>query len=629
MKINLIKKTDAGSTLAATILVIGLLAGFVALAIDYTSNIGRNAQRDRVFNDAVEIGDGAISEAFAAWRQICKTSSSPAPPTSAFSAIPTPSPGNFPMVSNFTITTGPDTTPSTYTVSNFKIQAVDPLITLSSVSPPVSALPTASAPPNCTGPGTGTFSYFYLGSADVTLPATKGTLTARVRRIFEKRYTSPWNWAMMYGGDLELHPAAALTLNGWVHSNGDMYVGNGSASATPSPTLTLTDRLTYQGNYTLGFESNDTAHAGQTYMASPTTPASLPPGHEQFYSLFGWDITQFNTTDSNPNNDGYQELISKPNNSYTDPFANQRLYNQAYTLADGNGNYGIVVNVDASNNITVGYAGTTYSSEPSGNGSAKKINYDAVIASVHPNYTFQDNREQATVRVVNFDISQFIAAGTKTWNGIIYINDTSATSSIHRAVRIVNGSKLPAGGLTVVSPNPVYVQGDFNTGSTSSSQPPSNSGDPTNPTVSGYNRLPASIMADAITLLSSAWNDANSGGNLNSRTASNTTVNAALVAGNVPTGTNGSTYSGGGENFVRFLEDWTSKTFTYYGSMICPFASLQGIGAWGSANVYLAPSEYWYFDSNLSIDSSGNPVTVPGYISTVAYLQQQRWYLQQ
>src|SRR5467141_1780912 len=100
MRTNLSKKTDAGCTLAVTVLAIGLLGGFVALAIDYTSNIGRNAQRDRVFNNAVEIGDGAISEAFAAWRQICKTASSPNPPTSSFSGIPSPSPGNYPSFPN-------------------------------------------------------------------------------------------------------------------------------------------------------------------------------------------------------------------------------------------------------------------------------------------------------------------------------------------------------------------------------------------------------------------------------------------------------------------------------------------------------------------------------------------------
>ena len=98
------------------------------------------------------------------------------------------------------------------------------------------------------------------------------------------------------------------------------------------------------------------------------------------------------------------------------------------------------------------------------------------------------------------------------------------------------------------------------------------------------------------------------------------------MAGNVPTG--GGYYSGGGENFVRLLENWSGKTFTYYGAMMNMYSSKQGTGNWGSGNVYQAPSLKWHFDKTLSVDASGNPVSVPGYVSTVAYLQQQRWYLQ-
>jgi len=598
-------QSEAGSTIAMAMLAVVLLGGFVAVAVDYTNNIARNAQRDRAFNNAVEVGDGAISQAFASWRQICKTAGVQAPTTSAFAGITAPSGSNFPSFPSATI-------------SNFLVKAVDP--TMGDIG-------ATTTPPNATGPGTGTFSYFYLASADVTLPAVNGSLKAQVRRVFEKRYTSPWNWAMMYNGNLELHPDSNLTLNGWVHSNADVYVGNGSTDplVSPSSTLTFNDRLSYQGNYTVGFDPSDGAHSSYTNVATPNYDATLPPGHEQFYSLFGWDATQFNTTDSNPNNDNYHELIEKPTSGYTDPFATQRMYAQAYSVADSSGNYGVVINVDASNNITVGYAGTTYSTQPNGNSAQAQI-YAAVTASVHPNYTIQDNREQASVRVVNFDVSQFAAAAKKNFNGIIYINDTSASSTNHRAVRILNGATLPTGGFSIVSPNPVYIQGDFNTGRTASSETPANTGDPTDPEAGTYTRKPASIVADAITLLSNSWNDANSTAGLASRVATNTTVNAALIGGNVPS--NGSTYSGGGENFVRFMEDWTGKTFTYYGSMICPFSSTQGIGNWGTGNVYAAPQQKWYFDDKLSVDSSGNAVSVPGYVSTVAYLQQQRWYLQ-
>ena len=607
MNLRIHSQSESGATIGLAMLAILLLGTFVAVAIDYTNNVARNAQRDRAFNNAVEIGDGAISQAFAQWRQICKTAGVQAPASSpSFTPLASPTPGNYPSFPNATIT-------------NYAVKAVDPM--MNDIAP-------SATPPYATGPGTGTFSYFYLASCDVTVPAVSGSLTAKVRRVFEKRYTSPWNWAMMYNGNLELHPDQNLTLNGWVHSNADVYVGNGTTDPLQFPTTTLnfTDRLSYQGNYTVGFDPSDGAHSGYVNVATPTYDATLPPGHEQFYSLFGWDPTQFNTSDSNPNNDNYHELIDKPTTGYTDPFATQRMYAQAYNVADSNGNYGIVVNVDASNNITVGYGGTTYSSQPSGNGNPQRAAWDAVMASVHPNYSIQDNREQGTVRVINFDVSQFNAQTKKNFNNIVYINDTSASSTAKRAVRIINGATLTSGGLTVVSPNPVYIQGDFNTGRTASSETPSNSGNYADPDVSGYTRKPASVVADAITLLSNNWNDANSTAGLGSRIASNTTVNAALVAGNVPS--NGTNYSGGGENFVRFLEDWTGKSFTYYGSMICPYSSTQGTGLWGSANVYAAPQQYWYFDTSLSVDSSGNPVSVPGYVSTVAYLQQQRWYLQ-
>ena len=649
MKTKQSGKTTAGSTIALAMLTIVVLGGFVALAIDYTNNIGRNAQRDRVFNNAVEIGDGCISEAFAAWRQLCKVDPSPNPPTSTFAAIPTPSPGNFPSFfpATATITASPVSSPiAPYTISNFRVQAVDPLITLSATSPaPVSQLPTGSPPPQATGPGTGTFSYFYLASADVTLPALTSTLTAKVRRVFEKRYTSPWNWAMMYNGNLELHPDSNVTLNGWVHTNADAYVGNGTAdpSTTPAPTLNFTDRMTYQGNYSVGFDPNDGGHAGQVNVATPTYDSSLPPGHEQYYSLFGWDTTKFNATDNNNDNDGYHELIEKPTTPWAsgtpaangDPFKDQRIYNQAYNDPNGDGKWGIVISVDATGKMSLGYEGSTYTGQPSGNGSPQLSAWNAAAAAIGANAStgvvttasIQDNREGATVRVVNFDVSVWKNQSLKDpFNGIVYINDTSASSSAHRAVRIVNGSKLPSAGLTIASPNPVYIQGDFNSGRTSTVEPPSNTGDPTHPDASGYTQVPASIIADAITLLSNNWTDANSGADLSSRIASPTTVNAALVAGNVPS--DGTHYSGGGENFVRFLEDWTGKSFTYYGSMICPYASTQGTGVWGNANVYGAPQQYWFFDSRLSVDSSGNPVSVPGYVSTVAYLQQQRWYLQ-
>jgi hypothetical protein len=106
-------------------------------------------------------------------------------------------------------------------------------------------------------------------------------------------------------------------------------------------------------------------------------------------------------------------------------------------------------------------------------------------------------------------------------------------------------------------------------------------------------------------------------------------MNSAIIAGNVPTNSTGNgDYSGGAENFVRFLEDWqgAGKTFTYYGSMIQFFRSAQATEPWGSnANVYSPPTLKWYFDKDLTTKSP--PSTVKSQMATVSYLQQQRWFV--
>ncbi|MFL6590591.1 MAG: hypothetical protein ACJ8M4_10515, partial [Chthoniobacterales bacterium] len=253
--------------------------------------------------------------------------------------------------------------------------------------------------------------------------------------------------------------------------------------------------------------------------------------------------------------------------------------------------------------------------------------------------------EAEYVRVVEVDIAGLISELNKLneWNGVIYVADTSAKvvdnsgtvtnpgtaaaptpsfggstvpDHFNRAIRFKNGATLPTGGMTIVSENPVYILGDFNTGGS----PPSNSGTYTDPDVSGYVRRNAAIVADAVTVLSGDWNDSNSNKSTPQRDAKNTTVNAAIVAGIVPT--TASAYSGGGENFVRLLEDWSGAHFTYYGSMVQLYKSQQARGVWitPGGTVYKSPTRHWFYEPNFSTSSP------PGNLQIAAYLQQQRWY---
>jgi hypothetical protein len=482
----------------------------------------------------------------------------------------------------------------------------------------------ASAPPAAYGPNYWQYSFYYLASVDVSIPAMTGTVTAKVRRVFEKKFDNPWTYAMYYVDDLELNPTTALSINGPVHTNANLYISTNNVTATST--------VGYSGQYMNGYSPNDTSsHSGS--ITAPNFAAGLPPVQETALLPFGWDLNLSNTN-SGTNNDSYHELIETPV-SGTDPLASIRMYNQA----------GIKVLVDSSNNVTYyNAAGSVISTASGGN---DKAIAQLLNAAVTKNIALWDAREGTYVRTVNIDVGQITTAvnnGTiKGFNGVLYVadtttNGTSITSKIggagntvpttERAVRLINGASLPSGnssnnnaaGLTVTSANPIYIQGNYNTGTGTI---PSNNGTYTDPDATGYTRKPAAVMGDAVNILSSAWSDTTSANALSTRVATNTTINAALVGGIVPSSSGN--YSGGAENFIRFLEDWTNKSFTYYGSMAELFQSKTGIGNWDGSgtSVYKAPStNKWYYDDT-TFSGAGSP---PGNLQIAAYLQQQRWY---
>jgi hypothetical protein len=625
--------SEEGSTLMVTIGVVATMLVLLGSAIEYTTHISRVSQRSRKTAIAMEIADGHLEVLYSNWRNIYRTtwttlsnnqggtdkaivgtnffyttkwSPAPAPtpvPNMAPAAIPPtielPDRTNFPSETN-------------YTVTQYRIQAVDPMITLDANE--VSTVSPAATPPSGDGPNSWQKSYFYLAAVDVTVPTTTGSVKAKVRRIFEKKFDNPWTYAMFYVDDLEFQPTTALSMDGPIHSNGSLYIGTSN--------FTTTNRLEFAGEYINGFAPLDPAHSGPT---APNLVSDMPPSQVSPYLPFGWNLNLDGTTN---NNKSYHELIERPappvgGVTPADPLSEIRLFNQA----------GYRILIDAANAITI----TAKNGSVPGSAETGEI-----TGAIKTNDAIQDAREGGFVRLATVDIVELIDKLSKlsSWNGIVYISDTSAktvdnagnitnagtavnvtvngntASTLKRGIRFKNGASLPLGGLTIVSENPIYIQGDFNTGG----NPPSNSGTYTSPTVSGYARRNAAIIGDAVTVLSGAWLDANSDKTTPQRDASNTTVNAAIVAGNVPT--TAIAYSGGGENFVRLLEDWTGNHFTYYGSMVELYKSQQGLGKWitPGGTVYKSPTRHWFYDTNFG---KGSP---PGNLQIAAYLQQQRWY---
>jgi hypothetical protein len=622
----------AGSAIVVAILLTFIVVVLIAIATNYTQQMGRVSKRTRAINTAMEIGDGCLEVLFSNWRNICRSEPLTFLPTNYFyttvyhpnsqpstapvpALIPTPPPSAFPSAPNY-----PDC------IMTYQIVATDPMLAPLADPYPTSGGNLSPAPAGY-GPGSNQYSYYYLASADVRVPALggDGTVTAKVRRVFEKKLNTPWTWSIFYNDVLELTPDSTLSLTGPIHTNNDLYTGSNNLTVTNTTVngTSILGTLGYVGSWAVGYAPGDTYHTGSP--TAPNYPSGQPPAQENNYLPFGWNLGQVTSiTDIYANNDGYREVVEVPA-AGDDPMATQRYYNQAY----------VRIIIDSTGNIKY-YDSTGYSCTSGAGTTTQKQIYNTFNGAVAKNDIFTDNREGSTVSVSTLDLNKVkndVNGGKlPNFNGVVYFSDQRANQTggtPKYGLRLKNGDSLPTTtsygvtpGLTVATDNPLYVQGDFNTGG----NPPSNNSsnpDPTQPTASGYTRQPAALIADGVTILSNHWSDSASTKPLTDggRAATNTTINAAIVAGDVPSGSSGGNYSGGAENLVRLLENWTGKSLTYYGSLVQIYHSRQAVGTWGKANVYNPPVRSFYYDANFQSTSP------PGNMVLATYLQQQRWYL--
>jgi hypothetical protein len=174
-----------------------------------------------------------------------------------------------------------------------------------------------------------------------------------------------------------------------------------------------------------------------------------------------------------------------------------------------------------------------------------------------------------------------------------------------RAVKLVNGGlgNLPVDGLTITSENPVYVQGHYNANG-------GGFGDP---------HASAAIIGDAVTLLSTAWNDWDSL-DLPHRPAP---AAPTYYRFGVATGTSlsypkpGATpiafgTDGGVQNLMRLLEDWSGDTLYYRGSLAPLWASRQARGSFKCCtNVFVPPTTLAFEHDTDFLDMSLVPPGTP------------------
>lgn len=400
----------------------------------------------------------------------------------------------------------------------------------------------------------------YRIEAVARMPDAVNDIGVGVQQIVQLATIPVFQFAIFYSMDMEINPGPDMRVTGRVH-------GNANINLQPGNTLTFASDVTAAGKI---------IHTKHTNDPSSRSLSANRIVYEAQHSSGANSLTLPIGTNNTPA--AVHAIIEMPpsGESPSSAMGKQRYYNKADMVV-----------VLSNSTITVSSGRADNFSSP--------VPYDDWNIFLRTNVSFYNKREGKTVNAVQLSV-----ANLKAWSATnaviraalgnrdvrsIYIADMrSQLASTQSGVKVVDGAELPSLGLTVATPNPLYVQGHFNaTGSDV-----------------GRNETtlakPASLVGDAITILSTAWSDANSTLAVSSRAAANTTVNAAIIAGNVPSG--GGYYSGGVENFPRFLETWSGRTLTYNGSMVALYQSTIARTPWGGSDVYNPPARNWAFDQN-------------------------------
>jgi hypothetical protein len=577
---SILKAKEQASALIITMLIIFLITVAIGIAVSMTTATARQTDSSRDFSALRSAAEGAVEFGYGVW---VKTINSYYAPVSN-SRLTTALGATIPQFAGLSYAT-----PLQVTGTNQYGQPYAP------------ANSTATPPPTTVNldnyPGWVGINTNYLSTVQLMGTFMGGrTVKYGVKRAINYTVVPLFQATAFFENDLELFRPATMTIGGLVHTNSKAYVSSSSAGV-----LTFSGHLSYvtsggyhddvdppQANTWSGWQPNSEipptySNGGKDQQVDQVSRIE-PLGTDAATLLHPPKDPSGNPTgDKNPNDDSMRELIEPPTNTavYPDPtpIANRRLYNKAGIRIH------VTVTIDAKGKNV--YTPTVIPQ----NGTVLTPVQVTTLTNALSQTTIYDRREAQNVDLTTLDLAAVKATlnAAAGFNNILYIDQTDISGAIQtnnpQGIRLVNGSTLPTDGLTVASQNPVYIQGDYNT---------------TNASTRGS----SAVFADAVTILSNSWKDQNSNSALSARNASDTTVNTAIVAGFLPSGwTNPTTgaqygYSGGLNNFPRFLEDWTNKTFRYTGSMIELFTSQIAIGEWDTGSIYVPPNRIWNFDSN-------------------------------
>ena len=637
----LLARTRRGSALAATMMVVLALMTFLSIAALVTSQFGRFTARAEGNNELMAAGDAALEYMYAQWQSTTSAVFNKGkPPVSddfknMNGDLTLSTPVNGPLLKALNDSTKAFTSGVNFTVA--KITLVTDNGVDDSSSPAVGA-PTSNVPDY---PGWSGTTYTYKARVTLTptstgyhLGYTSGSMpTLTLTRFFQVTQVPLFQAAIFYENKLEIHPGADMSVTGLVHTNGDLWARGFNKLAFQSD-------VSYVGKYES--KGDATVTTGWDGFGGGQIPGVNTSNNPMPTFGTGADLTKVKPIDPFGGTDQAENKLHKivESNEGGDKSNKQIAYNNAQLIIKVNSN-------PKTPSITI----TDGAGKSLSNADTAAVLKAVTLGTAK---SFYDQRETTYVTATSLDMAKLAAATVNTSGGAstalqaifatsqadpnkssvkraagtVYIYDVADNTSTNMpAIRLINGSVLGQD-VTVASSNPVYIQGDYNTGDTGTKvNSNTSSGNGTDPTNGTYNRYSSAVMADAVTILSSAWSDGAStqplynlyNGQVNpysptgNRKAAATTVNTAILAGDLPSNYNSNGYaSGGAHNFPRFLENWNGVNFTYYGSLVEAFRSTTADSHWQTNQVYYWPNRRWWFDMNFM---TNQPPGVPNGIS--------------
>lgn len=476
---------------------------------------------------------------------------------------------------------------------------------------------------------------------EIRATATAGGVPAQAHRIVNSLATPLFQFAVFYDGDLEILPGPSMAIFGRVHSNQNLYLGSDA-------TLRLNTNYVHAvGSMYRNRKDNPSISAGTVLIrewVNNPWDTSEPANYYTMWSksqLAAMGITSVGGFDSNFTGGFDADL----NGDYTDsgdllPFGPGALeyWDQPTGYTDGSGHtvqtgehqlseavvpqIGSIQMFEEADAGNYAWDATTqsYQAVTPGTGTHSKgyyhdnadlqilVNaagtsfkaYDsagtditALVSSAISLGTIYDARQanggSGVTKVVDINVGALQTSGYYPANGLIYAAHYGAgTGTSAKGVRLKNGALLPSK-LTVASEDPVYIQGDYNVGNSTVTQ------------------KGAAVIADAVNLLSNSWNNSKTSSS-GLPTASHTTYNVAIIAGNQDSGVG--SYNGGLENLPRFHENWSGKNCTIKGAMVNTWTSSHATAPWVyGGNRYQAPNRIWSYNTAFNSVANLPPFT--------------------